>query len=360
MNIDTDQSGETELWAELERAAVVPAVSERALHAARAAVREAALTETLRAEALRADTLRLRRRRRVRIGAVVAGAVAASMLLGLTRLELGGHQVGATSAAAAVLERAADATLAQSDLTPGPGQFLRVRLVERSWTSFADDAGKVLVGDDGRAALTQEERTRTLWIPQDGTSPMTVREGTTALRSNSNDRRFQARGEATRTWRQPNWSLRGTRGYLKTYDPQWYATLPRDPAKLMAALRGQSGAEGSGTDYDFAEIYSEVLRSGIAPADIRAALFTGLARTPGIRLDDDVRTLDGRKGVAISSGSKSGYSWGMVFDAGTGRYIGERATTRDFPAVPGVDADRTTWLTSVTTEVVDSAPRARP
>jgi hypothetical protein len=52
-----------------------------------------------------------------------------------------------------------------------------------------------------------------------------------------------------------------------------------------------------------------------------------------------------------------GSTWQMVFDQKTGLYIGERATTPDLPDVPGLDADRITWLTSVTTEVVDHAPR---
>jgi len=48
----------------------------------------------------------------------------------------------------------------------------------------------------------------------------------------------------------------------------------------------------------------------------------------------------------------------MSDPAGSGLYIGERATDPNFPDVPGLDAVKTTYLTSVTTTVVDQAPAA--
>lgn len=350
MTTDTSPS---DLWAELERAGEVPAVSEDVLLAARVGVRRAATTESLRA-----NVLRVRRRRRMRVGGgLVAATVAVSLVFGMTRLDVGGHRVGAPSAAAAVLERAADATLAQHDLVAGPGQYLRERLVEQSWSIRAGSDREILRGDDGRLVVGESRRTRTIWIPHDTSLPWVFRDGTVALRNNSTDPELQEQGEPTRTWAQPGWTDPHRPGYVQTYDPRWYTTLPRDPEKLLTALREQSGAEGSGTEYDFAEIYSEVLRSGVAPADIRAALFEGLARTPGMRVDENVTTLDGRKGIAIRYRTST---WGMVFDVKTGRYIGERATNATFPRVPGLDADKTTYLTSVTTDVVDQAPNAQP
>jgi hypothetical protein len=100
----------------------------------------------------------------------------------------------------------------------------------------------------------------------------------------------------------------------------------------------------------------EVLRSGLASADIRAALFEGLADTPGMEVHDDVTTLDGRSGVGIGV---RGSTRQMVFDQATGLYIGERATAPDFPDVPGLDAEKTIWLTSVSSHVVGEAPSAK-
>jgi hypothetical protein len=350
MNVDTLPIEPVELWLELERAGDVPAAREEALLAARAALRRAATTETLRVDVLKA------RRRRVRIAVLVAGAVAASIAVGAVRLNLGGHEVGASPAAAVVLERAAKATLAQSDPVVGPGQYLRIRLVEQGWGTTSGADREILHGDDGRLVVHQERRTRTIWVPHDLSDDWIFRDGTEVLRSNSADPRYQYPAEPTRTWAQPGWSDPDGRTYIKTYDPAWYATLPRDPEQLLDRLTSESNAEGSGLAYWFQEVYSEVLRSGIAPADIRAALFEGLADTPGMKVQDDVTTLDGRSGVAIGA---RGSTWQMVFDQATGRYIGERATDPDFPDVPGVDADKTTWLTSVTTEVVDHAPTAK-
>ena len=135
-------------------------------------------------------------------------------------------------------------------------------------------------------------------------------------------------------YRQASWSQPGSRSYLRTYDPQWYASLPRDPSALVKRLDEEFQGEGEGTAYDFSENYSEILRSGVAPADIRAALFEALATRPDMRVTENVTTLDGRKGVALGA---SGTSFQMVFDVATGRYIGERATNPGFPDVPGLD-----------------------
>jgi hypothetical protein len=350
--MSTGTSTPIDLWDELERIGIVADTPEDALLTARVAVRRAARTESLCA-----DVLRARRRRRVRIATLAVGTVAASVVFGVTRLNVGGHQVGPSSAAASVLERAADVTLAQHDLVVGPGQYLRVRLVEQSWATRSGSNSKVSTGADGRPAVSEERRTRTVWIPHDIKQPWIIRNRTTVVRNNTTDPTLQEPNQPTSTWSQASWAAPHQGRYIEEYDPAWYATLPRDPAELLKTLRAHSGAEGSGTAYDFEEIYSEILRSGVAPADIRAALFKGLAQTPGMRVENDVATLNGHRGIGIGYGAST---WQMVFDATTGRYIGERATDANFPAVPGLDADKTTWLTSVTTTVVDRAPEGKP
>lgn len=353
MNVDTPPIEPVDPWLELERAGDVPAPPEAALLAARAALRRAATTETLRGDVLQA---RRRRRHRVRIGVLVAGAVASVIAVGAVRLNVGGHDVGASPAAAVILERAAKATLAESDAVVGRGQYLQVRLVEQSWGSSIGSDGEILKGNDGRLVVQQERRAQTIWVPQDPSDDWIFREETEVLRRNSADPQYQYGAEPTRTWAQPGWNDPNGRSYINTYDPGWYASLPREPEQLLARLTSDSNAEGSGLAYWFQEVYSEVLRSGVAPADIRAALFEGLADTPGMEVEEGVTTLDGRSGVAIGA---RGSTWQMVFDQATGQYIGERATDPDFPDVPGLDADRTTWLTSVTTKVVDNAPSAK-
>jgi hypothetical protein len=280
--------------------------------------------------------------------------VAASVAAGAVKVNLGDHELAVSPAAAAVLERAAVAALTEDDLVAGAGQYLRITLIEQGWGASYDADGSVVTGSDGRPATVQERRTRTIWIPHDVDRDWIVREGTKVLRYGTTDPAHRHGGTTTRTWRQPSWSKPGSSSYLRTYDPDWYAALPRDPQALLGAIAGAAaGREGSGLAYDFEEVYSEVLRSGMAPAEIRSALFTALADTPGMVVEPSVTTLNGQSGVAIGHEDST---WRMVFDAHTGRYLGERATDPDFPAVAGLDADRTTWLTSVTSAVVNHAP----
>ena len=345
MNVDLEP---TDLWDELLRAGEVAPASDEVLEAARAVLRRAAGNELQRARQRKA-------RRRLRYG-VVAAAVVGLLAVGVVRL--GGHQAS-DSAAAATLRRAATATLAQHDPVVGLGQFLQVRLVEQSWGTAVGQDGSVLVGSDGRPAAFEERHTRTVWIPHDTDRDWIVRDGTTLLRSATTDPRFTHLEEpATALTRSPSWARRGTTSYIEEWDPSWYATLSRDPHTLLAQVKAADPGEGHGLAYDFSEIYSEVLRSGLAPAAVRAALFRGLADQPGMIVQGGVTTLDGRHGIAI--GVKGGH-FAMIFDKSTGLFIGERATDPDFPDVPGLDAAKTTYLTSVTTAVVDHAPKhAKP
>jgi len=68
-----------------------------------------------------------------------------------------------------------------------------------------------------------------------------------------------------------------------------------------------------------------VLRSGLVPADLRAALYRAAARIPGIKLIDSAANLDGRRGVAIGRVQAGGeLRHDIVFDSAAGQLIGER------------------------------------
>ncbi|WP_262847933.1 CU044_5270 family protein [Mumia quercus] len=321
-------------WTALERAGHVLPASDDVLVAARAAVRRAAATE-----ALRADVARVRRRRRWRIG-LVAATVAAALTLGATTVEVGDQRIGVSPAAAAVLERAAKATLAESDPVVRPGQYLRITLVQQTWT-------------DGRRNERWKQRwTRTIWVPYDRDADWTFRERTRTPDAPAAIAAVYRQADGTR--RGPSWSNAGSGAgtYLRTYDPDWYATLPRDPDALLGRLRKELGGDGSGLTYNVREIYSEALRSGLAPAAFRARLFEALATVPGVHVQENVRTLDGKIGVGIGYSSRAS-SWRMVFDKQTGRYIGEWAREGD---LGGLTPGEPSFVTSVRTDVVDSAP----
>lgn len=337
--------------------------TDSAVLAARAAVRRAATTETLRT-----DVLRRRRRRRLGVRAAVAsvGLVAAALVVGGVMVDPDDGRPAGTSAAAAVLERAAEAALAEADPVVGPGQYLKYTRVEQHWVADEDDDGAVRTGSDGEPMVVQSRSTSTFWLPYDlDGDDWTVRREHETVRLGSADPALAAReaGMAVTngTWTQESWSADGSSRYLRTYDPAWYASLSRDPETLMQQiLEGDTedgASEGSGSPYRFQEIHSEILRSALAPADVRAALFRGLAELPGMVVTEGVATLDGRTGTALGT---AGSTWQMVFDSRTGAYIGERSTDPDFPMVDGLDADRTTFLTTARLEVVDRAPKGRP
>lgn len=291
-----------------------------------------------------------RRRTYVRRLVVVTASVAVLVGIGLTQINIGDKTVGASPAAAAVLEKAAEATLARPDPTVRPGQFLQITLVEDSWGGGYDfDPNESEHGDLDAAealSLVHQRRTRQIWIPHNRGDEWTIRDGTAAL--------LNSVEEPTTTRHMTSWSDKSGRSYIKTYDPDWYATLPRDPEQMLARIRTDIGAgDDTSPSSLFEETYSEVLRSGIAPASVRAALFKQLATMPGMKVVEGVTNLDGTAGVAIAFGDKGKQ---MLFDRETGRYIGERASDPDFPDVPGLDGAKTTFLTSVTTDVVDRAP----
>jgi hypothetical protein len=306
-----------------------------------------------------------KQRTHVRRTLIVAGAVAATVALGLTRIDLGGHEVGG-SPAAAVLERAADVTITMSDPVVGPGQYLRITTVEKSWGSpevvDPDPAAPPPAridegppsGSDGKPVVFQDLRTQHMWVPYDRAGTWVFDEESHRLRTVSVDGKKSADGEDHHVWTSKGGASTNWHEYSKYQDASWYASLPRDPERLLETL-----LEG-GPSYDPREHYEEldlavtpVLTSGLAPADIRAALFRALAKEPQVRIVDGVTHVQGRAAIAL----RMGYAQELLFDQKTGQYIGHQSRNPGFPVIPGVAADDPTSVTTVTTDVVDSAPR---
>lgn len=95
-----------------------------------------------------------------------------------------------------------------------------------------------------------------------------------------------------------------------------------------------------------------ILTSGLAPADVRAALFRALADEPQVRIVDGISHVDGRPAIAL----RMGYAQEMLFDQQTGQYVGTQGRGTDFPVIPQVGADQPSTTTIVRTAVVDAAP----
>ncbi|QUQ69613.1 CU044_5270 family protein [Kutzneria sp. CA-103260] len=74
--------------------------------------------------------------------------------------------------------------------------------------------------------------------------------------------------------------------------PEWLASLPKDPKQLLTTLYKVSRS----SVIDNA-VYA--LRTGVVPADVRAALYRALAEAPGSYGREDVPNLQGKRGLAI-------------------------------------------------------------
>jgi hypothetical protein len=139
------------------------------------------------------------------------------------------------------------------------------------------------------------------------------------------------------------------RGSWGTPNAEFLAALPRDPDKLYARMRSDTRGQGSDRDLEMVVCAADILRSGLVPADLRAALYRALAKVPDLQITEQVANLDGRKGTAYGISAK-GQRHDIIIDPTTGQFIGEREITED--AFDDVPAGTVMSYTSVSTAVV--------
>ena len=301
----------------------------------------------------------------VRRALIVGGAVAATVALGLTQIDIGGKTVGASPAAAAVLERAAEVTITTSDPVVGPGQYLRITTVERAWGSpiiideNPDDPPPAVtdegppVGSDGKPIVFESLRTQHMWVPHDRSDTWVFDEESHRLRTVSVDAKAYGAGEKHHVWTSKGGASTNWHEHTKYQDADWYASLPRDPEALLAELLNDAHSYAPVERYEaLNEAVTPLLTSGLAPADIRAAVFRALAKEPQVRIVDGATHVDGRPVITL----RIGQAHELLFDRSTGQYVGNQSRDTYFPVIPGVDADDPTSITLVTTDVVDQAP----
>ncbi|HVQ90951.1 MAG TPA: CU044_5270 family protein [Mycobacteriales bacterium] len=313
-----------------------------------------------------------RRRRPAPWGRVAVAAAAAALAAGIGVVTAGsgsgsgsGHEVAtpgaatgggapALSLAATELDLAAVNTLKSGDPAVGPGQYTRV--VTDSWRGEYVDGISFL--QKGRLEV---------WVPADANGTWYWRESgrlgtkfatgadrrymaahhpdafrpTVFLASGHNgrqDKALPADGPqpggcvVTATDRRrpdqacvspgPDWDFP---------TPAWLATQPRDPQALLAAIEAAQPKPVPGTrpkadtpTLAFFQI-AQTLSTGIAPADLRAALYRAAVKIPGIKLVSATANIDGRKGIAIGRLEPFGYlRQEILFDATGGQFIGAR------------------------------------
>ncbi len=282
--------------------------------------------------------------------AAVAVVVAGFLVVQAVRPE--GSRPVALAAAARELNSAAD-RIGASDEPVGPGEY-RYITTHAWWTSTS-----VLTQQKSLTYL-QEFLIET-WVPADERQEWMLRETSTGrykwldgsdeeAKANNLSLPVAGQHESRRApcgdfYAADEGRKRCTQeGSWQLPDRKFMASLPRDPQALFDRLRKDTAGRGQGPDLEMLVYVADMLRSGLVPADLRAALYRTLAMVPGIEITEKVANLDGRKGIALGIAADGGRQ-DVIIDPATGQFIGEREVVADTGTV--------TASTSVTMKVVD-------
>ncbi|HEV2783247.1 MAG TPA: CU044_5270 family protein [Actinophytocola sp.] len=287
------------------------------------------------------------RRYRARLAAAAAAAVVAALVAGLLVVQTGSAPPRA-SAAAEALNSAAD-RIGASDPPIGPGQYRYVS-THAWWLSM------FMLEPRGFSYLA--ENLIEAWVPADQRQRWLERRTVTGARKWVRGTEAEARAAGVPIEEAPppseEWNAPPSGGWQRPNE-QWLAGLPRDPQQLYDRLAADAPDNDRG-DTELLVYAADALRSGLVPADVRAALYRALAKLPGLEITDRLANLDGRTGTAFGM-SDGDIRHEIIIDPETGAFIGERETTvRD---QDGLTAGTVLAYTSVTTAVVDAAG-ARP
>jgi hypothetical protein len=266
---------------------------------------------------------RVRRRYATRVAVVITAAASALVVLGLVQTP----EHGASPAAAAILEKSADALDAAP--RPLPGQYVYRTAHDLFWDygPSADDPAK-----EDTSARTSPVRIET-WVPIDPTRPLIQRttdpvSGVTWAVVDQDDN--------------PAWPL--------------YRNPPRGPRAMLQALRDLVRRIGSQDPDDNGAIWSSassLLWDPQTPEAIKADILRALTQMDGVVVADRHARIGDRVGVALRYQEK--YPLDFVFDPADGSLIGVRGHPERGP--DWVGPDEPTWTTTYESRVVDSAPR---
>lgn len=262
------------------------------------------------------------------------------------------------SAAAAVLEDAAAATIRTSDPVVLPGQYLKVETEALTGASSAAHGQQVSwhVTTTDELYIPADPAAEWIWARQapvpTESAPEAVKEAA-HLQPTVDPATYAA---LTGVFRAPGGAFGNGEQYTIIGTPLTDTDgLPRDPQALLDRIYEHTAGAGKTPDLEAFETIVESLRTGIIPADLRAALYKAAALIPGVDVMDQQATIDGRTGIAIGMAPPGGGSrQDIIIDPTSGLVVGEQIVIlQDFPSVPAGTVE--SWI-SVQTSVVDSAP----
>jgi hypothetical protein len=303
----------------------------------------------------------IRFRRRV----LIASAAAALLVGGIVVADVVRPSgPGATAEAAEVLNNAAAATIQTSDPVVGPGQYLKIettavygggmQAADGSDISWLDKTGwQVYVPADreGEWVWNREER-----VPIESSSEAAKAAAAELRKRQASSRPPEGQPPLVGIQRAPGGAFYGNEPTVIIGTPLKEAgSLPKDPQALLDIIYDRTKGAGKSPEAEAFVTIADGLRTGVVPADLRAALYKAAALIPGVTVGDRQATVDGRTGIAIGIPSPDGGTRrDIIIDPTSGLVIGEQdVLLKDYPGAPAGTVS--TW-TSVKTSVVNSAP----
>jgi hypothetical protein len=230
-------------------------------------------------------------------------------------------------------------TSTQEELAPEPGQFFLIRSEELRLESFGGVVG-VDVSFDRMVRLSIST-----WVASDGSAFRRERVLSWRFASEADRLAWIQDGE-------PGPEM--DREYALPPDQSPIhdvAGLPADPDRLLELLRSGAIVERPPGDDQVFIVIGELLAQGVAPPDVRAALFEVAARLEGVRLDGEVEDPLERPGVGVSLDGPT-YDTRLVFDPDSAQLLAIELYEPD----PRGTEQLTSWTAAFPTTVVDEAP----
>ena len=285
--------------------------------------------------------------RRSRVGLLVA-ATAAVTAGTLVAVAVGLPHGAATPAAAAALDQAATAAdIPTVDQRARPEQYWRITT---AGIQLALGPGDAADADSNSAWLTRG--TRVAYVAVDGSRPSWYNDSPTNVAEVLfGEPPADATSGPGQTWT-TNILPNDTTGSWQEPTQAWLAGLPRNPDQLRDQLYNDTRGRGRSHDGEVLVNIADALRSGVVPADLRAALFRVLETVPGV--DIVQRHADGQISIGRLE-TRDGQREEIIIDPATGAYVGER--TIQVQELGSIPAGTVIEDVNVTTTLVDQIPQ---
>lgn len=285
-------------------------------------------------------------RHRARRVAVILVA-AAALIAAPVGFNLTGRPSGASVAAAGVLDRAA---IKAVDPAAKPEQYWKITSTGGSMAGTTETRGGVEV-----TANWWVSSTTISYVAVDGSRP-------TFTDSRGGDVQRQINGPPGVGRTAPSASIdtatltpNDLPGGWQTPNRVFFDRLPRDVTALRERLYADADGHGQSTDGEVLVLVADVLRSGLVPADLRAALYRVLKTVPDVEVTANAVTIQGRTGVALArTETVDGARQEIIIDPQSGLLIGERSVILEssIGQAVGTVLDET----GVTRTLVDEVP----